>query len=149
MTAARHSFLTRDLDAGAGAIINQAVIGAFDGIADQPAKRKRQTPMGAAVFQRNRGAVLKPEQHDVLVEERARKQLAADVLREMPPRTSNCAGTCRHGAPLPLLRLPSAARIPGCSEANFPVERFSDTAPFAKFNLPHLIVRALCGSSSR
>ena len=61
--------LARDVDAGAVGRKAQAVIGAFDRIAPDPAARKLGVAVAAAVLQRDRRAVACPVQHHRLAEE--------------------------------------------------------------------------------
>ena len=63
--------LARDMDAGAVGRESQAVIGAFDGIAANPAAGELGVAVAAAVLQRNRCTVRHPVQHDRLAEHKA------------------------------------------------------------------------------
>ena len=78
--ARRNGVLARHFHALPGAVIAQAVIVALQEIADQPAHGERQVAMDAAVFERDRPAVLLAKQHDRLAKDRAAERLARDLM---------------------------------------------------------------------
>ena len=72
--------LARDMHAGAVGREAQAVIGAFDGIASNPAPRELGVAVAAAVLQRDRRAVRHPVQHHRLAEHKAAHRMQASDL---------------------------------------------------------------------
>ena len=79
--------LAGDLDAIAAAVVRETVVAAFDGVADDVALRQGQPPVGAAVFQCDRGAVALSVQDDVFVQHRDRQRVGAEFIapcRDVP-----------------------------------------------------------------
>jgi len=64
----RHIVLTRHLNAGAGAVVNEAVVGTFDCIAFEAARGQRQSPVRAAILERDKLAHLSAEENDGFAE---------------------------------------------------------------------------------
>ena len=79
--------LARNLDAGTAAVVGEAVVAALDGVADDVALRQGQPPVGAAVFQCDRGTVALSVEDDVFVQHRDRQRCGAELVapcRDVP-----------------------------------------------------------------